>query len=641
MKPFSLQDPGTFAIGCNYWASHAGTNMWTDWQPAIVREDLRRLADLGIQCMRVFPLWSDFQPIQILRSGQGSARDIRFTDDSPLPHTDAGQAGLSQVMLDRFAEFCELNEKAGIHLIVGLLTGWMSGRLYIPPAFNGRNVLTDPFCLQWEVRFVREFIRALKNQQAIYAWDLGNECNVMGEVKTSAEAFAWSAQIANTIRATDPTRPVVSGMHSLGIQAPETWLIQDQGETTDILTTHPYPYWVRWCRSDPINTNRILLHATSETRLYGDIAGKTSIVEEIGTMGPMISDEQVAADFTRTNLFSLWAHDCRSYIWWCASDQTALAHPPYDWTAVERELGLLRNDGTPKPAALEMAAFRKWLDKLPFEALPPRLTDAVCVLTRNQDQWAAAFSTFVLAKQAGLDITFQYVDQPLRDSPCYLLPSLTSPEAIPGRVWSQLLAKAREGATLYLSLDDAILAGFNEFSGLEITTRSMPAVPRTAILADHKLPITSGDHLRIHNLSAQVLAAEADGNPVFALHRYGKGCIFTLTFPLEVQVTSTPGAFHLPASPAWHKIYSAVASALKPAKGFRMAHPMLGATEHPLSKTERVIVIINYSPETALTDFKLEKGWKMGSSHQGALPTGNRVELAAHQSLVFTIVKGK
>jgi endo-1,4-beta-mannosidase len=29
-----------FIIGVNYWASHAGTNMWRDWNEEVVRADI-------------------------------------------------------------------------------------------------------------------------------------------------------------------------------------------------------------------------------------------------------------------------------------------------------------------------------------------------------------------------------------------------------------------------------------------------------------------------------------------------------------------------------------------------------------------------------------------------------------------------
>ena len=35
---------GTFVFGANYWASHAGTRMWSEWDESVVDEDFRRFA---------------------------------------------------------------------------------------------------------------------------------------------------------------------------------------------------------------------------------------------------------------------------------------------------------------------------------------------------------------------------------------------------------------------------------------------------------------------------------------------------------------------------------------------------------------------------------------------------------------------
>jgi hypothetical protein len=81
--------------------------------------------------LRVFPLWPDFQPITLLRAGQGQPYEIRFGEE-PLPDTEAGQAGVSEEMLGRFSAFADLAQQHGLKLIVGLVTGWMSGRLFMP-----------------------------------------------------------------------------------------------------------------------------------------------------------------------------------------------------------------------------------------------------------------------------------------------------------------------------------------------------------------------------------------------------------------------------------------------------------------------------------------------------------------------------
>ena len=54
---------GKFLIGSNYWGSHAGTHTWRDWRPEVIADDLRLLEEAGVQVIRVFPLWPDFQPL--------------------------------------------------------------------------------------------------------------------------------------------------------------------------------------------------------------------------------------------------------------------------------------------------------------------------------------------------------------------------------------------------------------------------------------------------------------------------------------------------------------------------------------------------------------------------------------------------
>ena len=613
--------------------------MWSDWRPDIVALDLERLSSHGIQVMRVFPLWPDFQPIIQLFSGAGSLREIRMVGEIPLPDTSTGKAGVAEEMLERFQVFADLCQEHDIQLIVGLLTGWMSGRLFVPPALEGRNVLTDPVCLMWEIRFVDCFVRRFKKHPAIYAWDLGNECNCMAPVVNREAAYTWSAAISNAIRAADPSREIVSGMHSLTPGGANPWLIQDQAETTDLLTTHPYPYWTPHTRSDALNSIRPLMHATSETRMYADVGQKTCLVEETGTMGPMISNEAAAAGFTRTNLFSLWAHDCRSFIWWCASDQTELTHPPYDWTAVERELGLLRMDGTPKPVLLEMQRFRNWREKLPVTILPPRKIHAICVLTNGQDHWAAAYTSFILAKQAGLNIAYQHVEQPLQDAPCYLLPSLSSPEAIPDRRWRELLAKVSEGATLYLSLNDAILDKFNQITGVELLSRGWRRGSyEIDLISGEKLLVTSGEDIRLKPIRAEILGKEEDGNPVFTRATYGKGNIYVLTFPMETQLTLTPGAFHTNDAQPYHRIYEQFARPLIVGEAMRVDHPMLGLTLHAQNEHETLAIVVNYSPNPVDGQYSLADPWKIDQAWYGNLP-GKHLHVPANDAIVLHLAR--
>lgn len=624
---------GSFIVGCNYWASHSGTAMWSNWRQDVVDADLKQLATEGMQVLRVFPLWPDFQPLTLLR---GAATELRM-DEDPLPDTDFGRAGVSAVAMEHFKALADAAARNHLRLIVGLLTGWMSGRHFVPRAFEGLNPITDPLSIQWQVRFVRCFVRHFRSHPAIMAWDLGNECNCMGHPPSAAAAWNWTHSIAGAIRLEDDSRPVVSGMHSLAPDSRALWRMQDQAELTDVLTTHPYPFFTPHCAADPVNTIRPCLHATAESRFYGDIGGKPCMAEELGTLGPMFASNDVAADYVRTTLFSLWAHDGLGLLWWCAYDQNELTHAPYDWTSLERELGLITAKRHPKPVIGELKRFRELVASMPFKTLPPRVTDAVCILTEGQDAWGAAFGAFILAKQAGLDITFQFADQPIRPSRAYFLPSVSGTRQISNRAWTQVLDRVREGATVFLSLNNAILVPINEPFGVEIESREHRAAPATFRLTGVASDFTVGSpcRLTLKPRGATVLARERDGNPIFTRATIGKGKAFLLGVPLELQTVQAPGSFHGKGRPPFWRLYRRVADDIASDRLVRKDNPMVGLTEHPFPDGSRVVIAINYSPAAAAVRLAVPRGYRFTGTLHGPSPRNGRCTIPANNAAVW------
>ncbi len=618
---------GEFTLGCNYWASHAGTAMWRDWRPEVVAKDFGALASHGLKVLRVFPLWPDFQPLLELKSFGGDHFEYRYLA-SEEPLSPDNPAALDLVMVERFATFCGLAQRHGLKLIVGLVTGWMSGRLFVPPALVRRNVITDPVALAWQARYVSGLVTRLRGEGAIQAWDLGNECNCMGHAVSADEAYNWTATIAHAIRAADPSRPIVSGMHSISPQAKAIWRIRDQADLTDVLTTHPYPYWVQHGRVAPLDAYRTTLLPTVETRLYGDVGGKPCIAEEIGSMGPMVSSDEIASTWARANLLSLWAHDARAFFWWCSFDQTRLAHAPYDWVGVEAELGLIRNDGSPKPVLGEMRAFAAWLGTLPFASLPRRRTHAVCVLSHGQDAWAVAIGAFALGKQAGMEITFASIDQTIPESSLYLLPAISGLNSVHRHEWEMLRARVHAGATLYLSVNDAVLPDFAAFTGLHVQRRHNRVSPERFNWADGvggEGTITSGEVVEFKCApGVEVLVADSRGNPVLVRHRYGAGEVFTLTFPLETQAALAPDGLEpgLAENVAARRVYQLLRATLgaSNAAAFTCDDAAVGVTEHTLADGTVVVVALNCSPRSVATPWRLRDGLAVKSTWRGETP---------------------
>ncbi len=584
MTEKSINEKGSFLLGVNYWASNAGADMWRNWDEQAVEKDLALLRENGIEVLRVFPNWRDFQPVEPAFGGSHGLYEYRMAgDDIPV-----NPCYLDETMLIRFERFCRMAQEKGLKLIVGLITGWMSGRLYIPSALFGKNLYTDPTALYFQQLFVRGFVSRMKAEESILAWDLGNECNCMDKAVHREESCCWSSVVVNAVRACDGERPIVSGMHSLELEG--VWNIQDQGEMTDILTTHPYPFWVEHCLLTPLDDFRTLLHATAQTQYYSTVGKKPCLVEELGSMGPMVCAEEKAAGFLKVNLWSNWVHGAPGLLWWCAHEQSHLDAPPYDWNMCERELGMTDRKHQPKPTLLQMKEFRKELDALQL-ILPYRETDGICILSRGQDHWGIAYMSYLLAKQAGITLDFAYCEQELPDSGLYFLPS-ASMAVMSKRRYEHLKWKVYEGAVLYISINDGIFTEFEELTGFTVVRAYRVQKEGCVMWDDEQIPYKKPYQIEMEATRAEVLLSDENENPLFGVAQYGKGKIFFLNFPVEEMLLTEEKGL----DKAYYRFYQAAAGDIWKTKGIHKNNPYVGITFHR-GKDRDYIVLVNYTAE--------------------------------------------
>ncbi len=538
-----------FILGCNYWASNAGADMWRDFDENTVYEDLKTLSSYGVTHMRVFPNWRDFQPVMPLygRVGKLERYCLEGEREPENPYY------IDEEMMRRFAVLLDACDTYGIKVIVGLVTGWMSGRLYVPSALYGKNVITDPTALYFEQLFIKGFVSRFKNRKAIYAWDLGNECNCMGEADR-IQAVNWTATVANAIRAEDSTRDVVSGMHGLELKAGSTWMMHDQAMWNDILTTHPYPYWCAYTRNDDALSLRTLMHATAQNKYYSECTNKPCLAEEIGTMGPMIASNDASARFLRVNLFSLWSNDSAGLMWWCAHEQTMLTAFPYSTNMVEVELGLLNADRSPKPAMLEIKKFSDFLKNADVE-LPPARADAVCILSHGQRQWGVCYAAYILARQAGINLRFCYANDEIPEADTYLLPSVNSIKPINAEHYKTLKERVYKGASLYISMDNGVLSEFEKLSGMRVKDSHESKESRSFYLSGERFDFSTKRTYTLESVGAEVIASDNCNNPVVSVYNYGEGKVTYLNFPLEENLIDGHNAFDGNASELYRYIF--------------------------------------------------------------------------------------
>ncbi len=580
-----------FILGCNFWDSQNGTDMWLYFDEQSLKDDLQALQSIGVRYLRVFPNWRDFQPVISLRGWRGELKEYRWPED----RVPTDRYYIDPVMIERFRKFCEMAKDMGMKLVVSVLTGWMSGRLFYPPALEGKNLICDKEALMLEEKFVRGFVEYTKDIDNIVYWDLGNECNCLGITATRNDAYMWTATVRNAILASDQSRPIMSGMHALEFEPFATWSIADQGELCDMLTPHPYPSPTVGGDIVPANRMRTTLIPTAQCEYYAGISGKPAIIQESGTFSDMLINKEGSADFLRANICSCYANGFFGYLWWCAHEHLHLTRPPYTWSMIERQLGILDSQKQPKPVGEEMKRMGEVLDALP--ELPPKQRDAVIVLSRGQNQWEIGAMSYILTKQAGISAAMCSFHDQIPEAPLYFLPSITGWAALDKEPYDALLSRVKEGATLYISVASGLLADFENVSGV-YSDGMMNAAPGTAEFTcsgGFTLPVSYVKKFLFRPFDAEVLARDqADGTPLFVCHTYGRGKIYLLGFAPEKQLWGTAGAFEENAAP-FHKIYAEVARDILRAKPISTDNEHLGVTFHPINDSEAYAVMVNYS----------------------------------------------
>jgi endo-1,4-beta-mannosidase len=321
---------------------------WSKFDLAEVEADFARIAACGLDSVRVFLTWEDFQP----------------TPDR-----------VDRWMLERLVGVADLAGRLGLGLIPTLFTGHMSGVNWIPTwALGGsggdrrfrvvsggrvvhtglRNWYTDSAVGDAQVLFAAEAAAALAGHQAVWAWDLGNENSNCVIPPTRSAARAWLARLSLAIRNADETALVTVGLHMEDLEEDRRLGPAEASEACDLLSMHGYPIYARW--ADGPTDDHLLPFLARVTHWLGE--GRDLVFSEFG-LPSLLVEEDAAAAYTARALEALRRAGCLGALLWCYSDYPlVLAEtPPFDLAPHELSFGLWRADGSPKPAVAAVAAF--------------------------------------------------------------------------------------------------------------------------------------------------------------------------------------------------------------------------------------------------------------------------------------------
>ncbi|MFB7495581.1 glycosyl hydrolase [Streptomyces sp. NPDC056161] len=326
-------------FGVNYTPSEGWFHHWLDFDPDSVRADLDSIAALGLDHIRVFPLWPVFQPNRTL---------IR-------PRAVEHLVALADAAAER-----------GLDVNVDGLQGHLSSFDFLPAwtrTWHRRNIFTDPDVVEGEAHYLRTLAAALADRPNFIGMTVGNEVNQFAagphpdpDRITPDQAERWLTRLLAACAEGAPDK-----LH-LHASYDAAWYQDDQPFTPahsarvgDLTAVHSWVFNGTAQRHGRVSvpTEHHAAYLVELSKAWAADPHRPVWLQEVGAPAPLIPAEHAAA-FTEATVAN--ALDCPGLwgiTWWCSHD---VSRDLADFPELEYGLGLLTNDRRPKDLARVLAA---------------------------------------------------------------------------------------------------------------------------------------------------------------------------------------------------------------------------------------------------------------------------------------------
>ncbi|MEU3725188.1 glycosyl hydrolase [Streptomyces sp. NPDC031705] len=362
--------PRTLRFGVNYTPSRGWFHHWLDFDLGEAGADLDSIAALGLDHVRVFPLWPLFQPNRTL---------IR-------PHA-----------VEQLVSLADAAAARGLDVVVDGLQGHLSSFDFLPAwtrTWHRRNLFTDPEVVAGQEEYLRTLAAALADRPNFLGMTVGNEVDQFSgpphpdpDRITPEQAGHWlERMLAGCERGAPGRLHVHAAYDAAWYRDGHPFTPAHAARLGAATVLHSWVFNGTAQRHGPTGTatEQHAAYLIELSKAWAPDPRRPVWLQEVGAPAPLIAPER-AARFTGATLAA--ALDCPGLwgvTWWCSHD---VSRELADFPELEYGLGLLTNDRRTKPAGTVLARVAAaWRDR---EHRPPVRSSAL-VLDEAQGRSACA-----------------------------------------------------------------------------------------------------------------------------------------------------------------------------------------------------------------------------------------------------------
>ncbi|UNK71177.1 glycosyl hydrolase [Microbacterium sp. H1-D42] len=325
-------------FGANYTPATEWMHSWLSLNLDDVRRDFAGLAELGMDHVRIFPLWTVLQPNRTLIREQAVA-DVR-------------------AVVDVAAEF-------GMDASVDVIQGHLSSFDFVPSwlyTWHDKNMFTHPDALSGQVALVERLGAALGGADNFLGFTLGNETNQFSAEThphqwpvTPAEAANW---ITTLLDAADRSAPRQEHVHS---EYDAAWYMDGHGFTPAhasrlgaMTTVHSWIFngTAQRYGGTSLASDRHAEYMIELSRAFATDPNRPIWLQEVGAPSNCLTPEETPGFLEATVRSAARTENLWGVTWWCSHD---VSRSLADYPELEYSLGLIANDGTAKPIGRRFA----------------------------------------------------------------------------------------------------------------------------------------------------------------------------------------------------------------------------------------------------------------------------------------------
>ncbi|AJE81879.1 MULTISPECIES: glycoside hydrolase 5 family protein [Streptomyces] len=328
----------TLRFGANYTPTKGWFHHWLDFDLDEVRADLDSIAALGLDHVRVFPLWPLFQPNRAL---------------------------IRPRAVEQLVQLADAAAERGLDVNVDGLQGHLSSFDFLPAwtqTWHRRNLFTDPDVTGAQEEYLRTLAAALAERPNFLGMTVGNEINQFSDGPhpdpdriSHLEAESWLRRMLAACEKGAPGRLHLHAEYDAAwYQDGHPFTPAQAARIGGATAVHSWVFNGTAQRHGPggTATEQHAAYLIELARAWHLDPHRPLWLQEVGAPQPHIPASG-AAHFTEATIDN--ALDCTDLwgvTWWCSHDvDRELA----DFPLLEYSLGLLTNDRAVKPAGAAIA----------------------------------------------------------------------------------------------------------------------------------------------------------------------------------------------------------------------------------------------------------------------------------------------